>query len=63
MSGKASTKPSKGKQRAYERTTIPLPDLSSEDEKDISDQDIQFFEENPMAGDFLDELDRKGIAR
>jgi hypothetical protein len=54
----------KGKQRAYERTTIPLPDvLNDVDVEDLSDQDVEFFTENLATGCFLEKLDQTGIAR
>ncbi|KAF8590512.1 nucleolar complex-associated protein 3 [Ramaria rubella] len=61
-SGKAVASNDKGKQRAYERATIPLPAVNDDDEN-ISDQDMEFFTENLATGSFLNHLDRIAIAR
>ncbi|KAF8520195.1 nucleolar complex-associated protein-domain-containing protein [Hysterangium stoloniferum] len=63
-SGKATPSSSKGKQRAYERTNIPLPDIPDDEGDDaISDQDIEFFKDDPSTGNFLQNLDQNGISR
>jgi nucleolar complex protein 3 len=60
--GKAGT--GKGKQKAYERISIPLPDLpNDEDAENVSDEDVQFFTENLATGGFLGTLDHNAIAR
>lgn len=42
---------------------IPIPTGIEEDEIDLSDQDLEFFEEFGGSVKFLTSLDEKGIAR
>lgn len=52
----------KGKQRAYERDTIPLPNEPQDDQDSlISEEDMDFFREN--IPDFLTNLDTMAISR
>jgi len=59
------TTKAKGKQRAFERSIIPIPERAedNEDEEILSDQDVDFFAEHAGAGGFLQNLDRDGLAR
>jgi hypothetical protein len=55
----------KGKERAFERPTIPIPGADNgddEDDAELSDEDLAFYEENG-GGEFLVSLDKKGISR
>ncbi|KAI0695905.1 nucleolar complex-associated protein-domain-containing protein [Cytidiella melzeri] len=52
----------KGKQRAADRGTIPIP-ISNHDDVDLSDEDMDVLEEFGDAAAFLSTLDEKGIAR
>ncbi|KAI0798067.1 nucleolar complex-associated protein 3 [Abortiporus biennis] len=53
---------SKGKDRLADRGIIPIP-VRDDDEVELSDQDIEFFEEHGGAAGFLKSLDEKGISR
>ncbi|KAG7092428.1 hypothetical protein E1B28_008784 [Marasmius oreades] len=57
----------KGKERAADRDTIPIPvDNDEYDEKDeaiLSDQDLDVLEQYGTAAGFLGHLDRKGLSR
>ncbi|THH12644.1 hypothetical protein EW146_g7505 [Bondarzewia mesenterica] len=54
---------SKGKERAFKRETIPIPNQGAEYEPELSDQDFELLDEYGAAVSFLDRLDEKGIAR
>ena len=59
---KPSAKPKgKGKEKAADRATIPIP--THDDDVDLSDEDLEAFEEFGDAIGFLSKLDEKGIAR
>ncbi|EPT05997.1 hypothetical protein FOMPIDRAFT_1026864 [Fomitopsis schrenkii] len=59
---KPSTKPkAKGKEKAADRETIPIP--AFDDDADLSDEDLDALEEFGDAIGFLSKLDEKGIAR
>ncbi|KAI0736984.1 nucleolar complex-associated protein 3 [Fomitopsis betulina] len=61
---KPSTKPkakAKGKEKAADRGTIPVPTV--DDDVDLSDVDLEAFEEFGDAIGFLSKLDEKGITR
>ncbi|PIL23912.1 hypothetical protein GSI_13663 [Ganoderma sinense ZZ0214-1] len=58
----AKTK-SKGKEKAFDRTTIPIPNQTNEDDLDLSADDMGMLEEYGSAVSFLRSLDEKGIAR
>ncbi|KAH9946186.1 nucleolar complex-associated protein 3 [Epithele typhae] len=58
-----SGKPAKGKERASDRTTIPIPNAEDEGDVELSDDDAGLLEEYGTAASFLQSLDRKGIAR
>ena len=49
------------KQKAFERPVIPIP--ATQDHSDMSDEDLEFFQENQGAGQFLQNLDPAAIAR
>jgi hypothetical protein len=49
------------KQKAFERPVIPIPAIK--DNSDMSDEDLEFFQENQGAGQFLQNLDSAAIAR
>ena len=53
----------KGKERASNRPTIPIPTSLDDDDAPLSDQDLNLLEEFGEAAGFLDSLDHKGIAR
>ena len=53
----------KGKEKAVEKEYIPIPTGLNEDEIDLSDQDLEFFEEFGGSAGFLTSLDEKGIAK
>lgn len=53
----------KGKERASEKPTIPIPTYFNDDDVPLSDQDLNLLEEYGAAVGFLDTLDHKGIAR
>ncbi|KZT11382.1 nucleolar complex-associated protein 3 [Laetiporus sulphureus 93-53] len=52
---------SKGKERAADRETIPIP--ANEDDVELSEDDLDMLEEYGSAVAFLSTLDEKGIAR
>jgi nucleolar complex protein 3 len=65
----ASNKPAKlarakGKERAFERTTIEIPrgNRDSED-SELDDEDLGVIEEFGAGASFLQTLDEKGISR
>lgn len=49
------------KEKAFERPVIPIPAI--QDNSDVSDEDLEFFQENEGAGQFLQNLDPAAIAR
>ncbi|CAK5277429.1 unnamed protein product, partial [Mycena citricolor] len=53
----------KNKQKAADRGMIPVPANASDDEADLSDQDVELLEEYGDALSFLDGLDQKAISR
>ena len=53
----------KGKERASDKPTIPIPTGLDADDIPLSDQDLNLLEEYGEAAGFLDGLDYKGIAR
>ncbi|KAJ7046747.1 nucleolar complex-associated protein-domain-containing protein [Mycena alexandri] len=53
----------KGKEKAADRGTIPIPSYDSDGELDLSDQDLEVLEEYGGAASFLNALDQKGISR
>ncbi|KAG5643474.1 hypothetical protein DXG03_000862 [Asterophora parasitica] len=53
----------KGKEKAADRGTIPIPTPEDEDDLELSDQDLEVFEEYGGAASFLNALDHKGISR
>ncbi|KAG9037032.1 hypothetical protein FS842_003385 [Serendipita sp. 407] len=55
--GGASTR----KERAFQRETIPIPDV--EGDSDLSNEDVEFFTENKVAGHFLQTIDPSAIGR
>jgi hypothetical protein len=55
----------KGKERAFERPTIPIPGADNGDnegEDELSEEDFAFYGENG-GGEFLVSLDKNGISR
>jgi len=56
-------KKSRGKQKAADKDTIPIPNADDEEEADISDQDLESFQQFGQSAHFLGILDRKGISR
>ncbi|KAI0064596.1 nucleolar complex-associated protein 3 [Artomyces pyxidatus] len=53
----------KGKDYAFDRPTIPIPQLNDDEDSDLEEQDIQLVEEYGGAVAFLQSLDEKGISR
>ncbi|EIN07402.1 NOC3p-domain-containing protein [Punctularia strigosozonata HHB-11173 SS5] len=53
----------KGKERAADKKTIPIPEAGDEDEIELSDEDLDMLEEFGDAAGFLGHLDKAGIAR
>ncbi|KAJ7774788.1 nucleolar complex-associated protein-domain-containing protein [Mycena metata] len=53
----------KGKEKAADRGTIPIPSYDSDGELDLSDQDLEVLAEYGGAASFLNALDQKGISR
>lgn len=54
----------KGKEKAFNRETIPIPVNEEENgEVELSDQDLQLFEEHGPAANFLTTMDKKAITR
>jgi hypothetical protein len=49
------------KEKAFERPTVPVPII--QDNSDVSDEDIGFFQENLAEGGFLESLDATAISR
>ncbi|KAA1469484.1 nucleolar complex-associated protein 3 [Dentipellis sp. KUC8613] len=60
---KGGKEKSKGKERASQRPTIPIPNQGDEYEPELSDQDLDLLEEYGTQASFLGRLDEKGIAR
>ncbi|KAF5365756.1 hypothetical protein D9758_003308 [Tetrapyrgos nigripes] len=56
-------KKSKGKEKAADRGTIPIPNADDDEDIQLSDQDLEFFQDHGQSAQFLDNLDRKGISR
>ncbi|KAG5654528.1 hypothetical protein H0H81_001169 [Sphagnurus paluster] len=53
----------KGKEKAADRGIIPIPTLDDREDLELSDQDLEVFEEYGGAASFLNALDHKGISR
>ena len=53
---------SKEKEKAADRGFIPIP-VRDDDDVELSDEDLEFFEEYGGAASFLNTLDEKGITR
>ncbi|KAJ7156004.1 nucleolar complex-associated protein-domain-containing protein [Mycena crocata] len=53
----------KGKEKAADRGTIPIPTYENDDELELSDQDLEVLEEYGGAASFLNALDQTGISR
>ncbi|KAJ7172512.1 nucleolar complex-associated protein-domain-containing protein [Mycena filopes] len=53
----------KGKEKAADRGTIPIPSYDSDPDLVLSDQDLEVLEEYGGAASFLNALDQKGISR
>ncbi|KAI0082699.1 nucleolar complex-associated protein 3 [Panus rudis PR-1116 ss-1] len=54
---------SKGKEKAADREIIPIPSAGDQEDVELSDQDLEFFEEFGGAAGFLTKLDQKGISK
>ncbi|KAJ3546953.1 hypothetical protein NM688_g5457 [Phlebia brevispora] len=59
---KHKTSKAKGKEKAADRGFVPIP-VRDDEEFELSDGDMQLFEEYGEAASFLNKLDEKGIAR
>ncbi|KAH9951376.1 nucleolar complex-associated protein 3 [Amylocystis lapponica] len=53
----------KGKEKAADRPTIPIPNQVDDEDVELSDEDLDMLEEYGDAVSFLGRLDQKGIAR
>ncbi|KAJ7632584.1 nucleolar complex-associated protein-domain-containing protein [Roridomyces roridus] len=53
----------KKKEKLSDRGTIPVPKTGSDEELDLSDQDLEVLEEYGGAASFLNSLDQTGISR
>ncbi|KAJ7109342.1 nucleolar complex-associated protein-domain-containing protein [Mycena epipterygia] len=53
----------KGKEKAADRGTIPIPSYENDDELELSDQDLEVLQEYGGAASFLNALDQTGISR
>ncbi|KAF5380844.1 hypothetical protein D9615_003924 [Tricholomella constricta] len=53
----------KGKEKAANRGIIPIPVLDDQEDLELSEQDLDVFEEYGGAASFLNALDHKGISR
>ncbi|KDQ18509.1 hypothetical protein BOTBODRAFT_63430 [Botryobasidium botryosum FD-172 SS1] len=60
---KNTTKKVKGKDKAYDRPVIPIPEREEDDNSDLSEEDLEFFKEHLGAGRFLQNLDKAEISR
>ncbi|KAI0374803.1 nucleolar complex-associated protein 3 [Pilatotrama ljubarskyi] len=61
--GKPAKAKTKGKERAWDKPTIEIPNQGNEDDVELSDEDLDLLEEYGPAVSFLKTLDEKGIAR
>jgi len=53
----------KGKERASDKPTIPIPTGLDDDDAPLSDHDLNLLEEYGKTAGFLGSLDHKGISR
>ncbi|KAJ6502583.1 nucleolar complex-associated protein-domain-containing protein [Mycena sanguinolenta] len=53
----------KGKEKAADRGTIPIPAYADEEDLELSDQDLEVLEEYGGAASFLNSLDQTAISR
>ncbi|KAI0046095.1 nucleolar complex-associated protein 3 [Auriscalpium vulgare] len=60
---KSSEPAAKGKDHAYDRGTIPIPQQDSEEEFGLNEEDVDLVDEYGGAAAFLKALDEKGISR
>ncbi|KAI0781022.1 nucleolar complex-associated protein-domain-containing protein [Trametes elegans] len=60
---KSSKEKGKGKERAFDKPTIPIPNQGEDEDVELSDEDLDLLEEFGGAVSFLKSLDEKGIAR
>ena len=61
--GKPSKTKAKGKERAFDKPTIPIPTQIEDEDVELSDDDLDMLDEYGGAVSFLKTLDEKGIAR
>ncbi|KAH9854145.1 nucleolar complex-associated protein 3 [Lenzites betulinus] len=61
--GKPAKAKAKGKERAFDQPTIPIPTRADEEDVELSDDDLGMLDEYGGAVSFLKTLDEKGIAR
>ncbi|KZT26233.1 nucleolar complex-associated protein 3 [Neolentinus lepideus HHB14362 ss-1] len=61
--GGEKVKKSKGKERAYERDEVAIPGTLNDDDLEISDEDLEFFDEYTDGTKFLGSLDPKALSR
>ncbi|KAF7363412.1 Nucleolar complex-associated protein 3 [Mycena sanguinolenta] len=53
----------KGKEKAADRGTIPIPSYADDEDLELSDQDLEVLEEYGGAASFLNSLDQTAISR
>ncbi|KAJ7658713.1 hypothetical protein DFH06DRAFT_1407183 [Mycena polygramma] len=53
----------KGKEKAADRGTIPIPSYASDEDLELSDHDLEVLQEYGGAASFLNSLDQAGISR
>lgn len=61
--GKSKQPIAKGKERASDKTIIPIPTRFDDNDVPLSDQDLNLLEEYGETAGFLGTLDQKGISR
>jgi len=61
--GTSKRSTTKGKERASDKPTIPIPASLDDDNAPLSDQDLNLLEEYGEAAGFLGSLGHEGIAR
>lgn len=54
----------KGKERAFQRAFIAIPQVENTSNDELSEEELEFFSEHAVAANnFLNNLDEKGISR
>lgn len=63
MEGQKKKVKAKGKEKAADRGTIPIPARADDEDLELSDEDMDMLEEYGGAVSFLSHLDEKGITK